>query len=82
MINVANLSAKFPLLVSEEQYEKLRLLKKRGWTQCDSQEEWMVKLHYLRKGYKEKKVDREKFFRLEHDLVIKWLLKQCKIVNR
>ncbi len=77
MINVANLSDKFPLLVTEEQYDTLKALKKGGWTQCNSQEEWMVKLHYLRSGYKEKKIEKQSFFKTERELVIKWLTKQC-----
>lgn len=77
MINVANLSDEFPIWVSEEKYESLKNKKSGGWTNCDTSLEWMVKLHYLRRGFKEQKIDRDAFFRREKDLVVRWWAKWC-----
>ncbi len=77
MINIANLSEKYPVLISPEEYEKLKNKKNGGWSNCDTQTEWMVKLHYLRKGFKEKKIARDSFFEKEKDLVIRWWKKWC-----
>ncbi|PCI27711.1 MAG: hypothetical protein COB67_07930 [SAR324 cluster bacterium] len=78
LINVANLSEEFPLWVTREQYEQLRRLNQGGWTHCQSPEEWMVKLHYLRKGYKAKKIDRATFFQKERELVLRWWSQWCR----
>ncbi len=77
MINVANLSEDFPLKVASEEYDELANKKKNGWSHCDSQKEWMVKLHYLRKGFKEGKISREKFFERESELVLRWWRRWC-----
>ena len=77
MINIANLSDDYPILVSPDEYERLKNLKSNGWSNCQTQKEWMVKLHYLRKGFKEKKISKEEFFKREKELVIRWWLKWC-----
>jgi hypothetical protein len=77
MINVANLSSDFPLWVTPEEYESLSQKKNGGWSNCDTQKEWMVKLHYLRKGFKEKRIDAEVFFQREQQLVLYWWAKWC-----
>ncbi len=77
MINIANMSADHPISVSEEEYETLKNKKNKGWTHCESQKEWMVKLHYLRKGFKEGKIPREQFFVKEKDLVLNWWRRWC-----
>lgn len=77
MINLANLSEEFPIWVSEEEYDTLKNKKTGGWSNCDTQKEWMVKLHYLRKGFKERKIDRESFFTREKELIIRWWAKWC-----
>ena len=71
-INVANLSSDFPIWVSGREYEKLKGEKRQGWSQCRTQKEWMVKLHYLRRGYREGKIGREDFLRREKELVLNW----------
>lgn len=75
MINLANLSSDHPIWVSEEEYEILKIKKKRGWSHCDSQKEWLVKLHYLRKGYKEGRVNKQTFAAKEKELVLNWWLR-------
>jgi hypothetical protein len=77
MINVANLSEDFPIWVSEDEYDTLIKLKRNGWSNCNTQTEWMVKLHYLRSGFKEKKIAREEFFKREKELIIRWWSKWC-----
>ncbi len=77
MVNVANLSPDYPLEVSPEEYEDLKKKKHNGWSNCDSQKEWMVKLHYLRKGFKEGKISPQVFFEREKDLVVCWWRKWC-----
>lgn len=77
MINLANLSAEYPIWISEEEYEALKAKTAGGWSNCDTQMEWMVKLHYLRRGFKEKKISRDDFFKRERDLVIRWWSRWC-----
>ncbi len=77
MINVANLSENHPLNVTEEEYETLKNKKHRGWSNCESQKEWMVKLHYLRKGFKEGRIPSDQFFAKERDLVLNWWQRWC-----
>jgi len=75
MINVANLSADFPIWVDETEYSKLIGQKLKGWSNCDTQTEWMAKLHYLRTGYKSGKISKESFFIKEKELVLNWWIK-------
>ena len=77
MINITHFSESHPIWVSEQKYEELIKKTKRGWSNCSDQEEWMVKLHYLRQGYKEGKIQKEDFFKRERDLVIMWWKRWC-----
>jgi hypothetical protein len=77
MINIANLSEDYPIHVTTEEYEALKNRKVAGWSHCDTQKEWMVKLHYLRKGFKEGKIPAEQFFAKERDLVLNWWRRWC-----
>ncbi len=77
MINIANLSEDFPIEVTPEEYETLKNRKVNGWSNCETQKEWMVKLHYLRKGFKEKKIPADQFFARERDLVLNWWRRWC-----
>lgn len=77
MINLANLSEDFPIWISEEEYDALKNKKQNGWSNCDSQIEWMAKLHYLRKGFKEQKITRNDFFKKEKELIIRWWFRWC-----
>ena len=75
MINVANLSTDFPIWVDDTEYSKLISRKSMGWSNCDTQTEWMAKLHYLRTGYKSGKISKENFFTKEKELVLNWWIK-------
>lgn len=77
MINVANLSEDFPIWISEEEYDTLKVKTNGGWSNCETQMEWMVKLHYLRSGFKAQKIPREDFFKREKELIIRWWAKWC-----
>ncbi len=77
MINICNLSDDFPINVSPEEYEELKNKKNHGWSHCETQKEWMVKLHYLRKGYVDGKIPADQFFTKEKDLVLNWWQRWC-----
>ncbi len=51
-----------PLEVSPEEYEKLVHIKDKGWSHCNSKEEFLAKLHYLRAGLTEGKIDEDEFY--------------------
>lgn len=75
MINIANLSADFPIWIDKIEYSKLIIQKSKGWSNCHTQTEWMAKLHYLRAGYKSGKISKEDFFKKEKELVLNWWIK-------
>lgn len=77
MINIANLSDDFPIWITVEEYDELKNQKQKGWSDCKTQKEWMVKLHYLRKGFKEGKITSDSFFKREKELVLRWWYKWC-----
>ncbi len=77
MINLLTLSPEFPLEIDEETYENLKVKKHRGWSRCDDQLEWLVKLHYLRKGFKEGRVPSDEFRKKEAELVLHWWRRWC-----
>ncbi|MFH2131292.1 MAG: hypothetical protein ABIK68_13035 [bacterium] len=74
---MANLSQDFPIWISPEEYDTLKNKKHGGWSNCETQMEWMVKLHYLRKGFKEQKITRDDFFQREKELILRWWSKWC-----
>jgi len=73
MINLTIFSSENPVMIDNEKYSQL--VKKKGangWTFCDSQMEWLCKLHYLRKGLKEQKLSPSDFADKERRLVVNW----------
>ncbi len=72
LINIAKLSPDFPVWVTPQEYETLKNEKRQGWSHCKTQKEWMVKLHYLRQGYKSGKIDEAQFLKKEKALVLNW----------
>ena len=72
MINLVNLSKNNPIWISDEEFELFVKKNDQGWTNCATQIEWLSKLYYLRKGFKEGKMKKEDFFRKEKELVLKW----------
>ena len=51
MIILTPYSRENPLKISSDEYEKLVHTNEKGWSHCDSKEEYLAKLHYLRDGY-------------------------------
>ncbi len=64
-----------PIEISEDEYAQLVRLKQYGWSVCQTEREWLVKLHYLRQGLKEGKIDETTFQQRETALVLNWLRK-------
>jgi len=76
MINLTPLAEDHPYLVAVADYNRLKNLKHQGeWTECTGELEWLVKLHFVRKLFKEKKIDPQKFQTTEKALVVSWLSK-------
>ena len=59
-----------PVEVSEEEYEKLVHMNENGWSHCNSKEEFLAKLHYLRGGLTQGKINEIEFLEKEKKLVI------------
>ncbi len=82
-INLASAIKNSSYKISKENYQKLEKKKNfQKWSECLSQEEWLVKLHYLRTGYKEKKIPSEEFHLKEKKLVVQWWAKFCSPPNK
>ena len=64
-----------PLQVDEETYQQLTTRKTNGWSQCEDETEWLAKLHYLRAGLREGKLNNGQFEEREARLVANWLRK-------
>ena len=58
--------------VSQEEYEKLVQIKEGGWSHCNSKEEFLAKLHYLRGGLTQGKINEIKFLEREKKLVMNY----------
>ncbi len=61
-----------PIDLDTEAYEQLVRQTEGGWSQCSSTEEWLAKLHYLREGFRQGKIDEAGFREREQQLVIAW----------
>ena len=59
-----------PVEVSQEDYDKLIQIKERGWSHCSSKEEFLAKLHYLRGGLTQGKINKIEFLEKEKKLVM------------
>jgi len=59
-----------PVEVSKDKYEKLVQMKENGWSHCNSKEEFLAKLHYLRGGLTQGKINEIEFLEKEKKLVI------------
>ena len=70
MISLTPYSLENPVEVSEEDYNKLVQMKEKGWSHCDSKEECLAKLHYLRSGFYQGKISIGDFNEREKKLVI------------
>ena len=74
-LNVRPRSERGPLLVDEAEYERLARRASHGWSECADELEWLVKLHYLREGFKAGKLEQAAFEERELRLVEAWLNK-------
>ena len=72
LINVLEFSKESPYFISASEYERLIKKKIKGWSFSSSEKEWLCKLHYLREGYKKKKISSETFLKKEQELIINW----------
>ena len=70
MISLTPYSLGNPVEVSEEYFNKLFKMKEKGWSHCDSKEECLAKLHYLRSGFSQGKISIGHFNEREQKLVI------------
>ena len=59
-----------PVEVTQEEYDKLVHMKERGWSHCNSKEEFLAKLLYLRGGLPQGKINAIEFLEREKKLVI------------
>lgn len=72
MISLMQNATISPLEIDPTEYQSLVQLKQCGWTVCQTQREWLAKLHYLRTGRKEGKIDEASFQEKEKALVLNW----------
>jgi len=70
MISLTPYSLENPVDVTEEDYNKLVQMKEKGWSHCDSKEECLAKLHYLRSGFPQGQTYMVHFNEREKKLVI------------
>ncbi|MBC8259646.1 MAG: hypothetical protein H8E38_11555 [SAR324 cluster bacterium] len=70
MISLTPYSQENPVEVSEEDYLDLVQMKENGWSHCDSKEECLAKLHYLRTGFSQGKIAKGDFSEREKKLVV------------
>ena len=70
MICLTPYSLENPVEVSKEEYEKLVHMKENGWSNCNSKEEFLAKLHYLRGGLTQGKINKIEFLEKEKKLVM------------
>ena len=61
-----------PVEVSQEEYDKLVQMKEKGWSHCNSKEEFLAKLHYLRGGLTQGKINKIEFLEREKKLVFNY----------
>ena len=64
-----------PQEISDEAYDGLVQRREGGWSRCAEETEWLAKLHYLRSGFEQGKLDRSQFEAREFRLVAGWLRK-------
>ena len=70
MIILTPYSRENPIEVSSEEYEKLVHSNEKGWSHCDSKEEYLAKLHYLREGFAQGKISEADFLAREEKIVV------------
>ena len=72
MIRLTSHAIDHPIEVTQEEYDQLVRRTEKGWSQCESREECLAKLHYLRDGLKQGKIEESAFQEREKLLVLNW----------
>ena len=72
MISLTPYSPENPFEVSEKEYNKLVQMKENGWSHCNSREECLAKLHYLRSGFSQGKITKDDFSEREKKLAVSY----------
>ncbi len=72
MINLTPFSLENPVEVSQETFNNLVQMRGKGWSHCDSKEECLAKLHYLRIGFSQGKIAKGDFNEREKKIVISY----------
>ena len=72
MVNLTPHAIENPVEVSQEDYQRLVNKTENGWSQCQSREEMLAKLHYLREGFQQGKINEAAFLERELRLVLNW----------
>ena len=70
MISLTPYSLENPVKVSIKKKKKLVHMNEKGWSHCDSKEEYLAKLHYLREGCVQGKITESDFHDREEKMVI------------
>jgi len=71
-INLTPHAGKFSIFVEEEEYKELIGKKNPGWSETESEREFLAKLHYLRQGMEKKKANPKLILEKEEALVVKY----------
>ena len=72
MITLTPHARQFPIEIDPTEYQQLVQQKQYGWSVCQTQNEWLAKLHYLRQGKKDGKIDEAAFQEKEKALILNW----------
>ena len=72
MINLTPFSMENPVEVSQETFNHLVQMSEKGWSHCDSKEECLAKLYYLRAGFSQGKIAKGDFYEREKKIVISY----------
>ena len=72
MINLTPFSLENPVEVSQETFNNLVQMREKGWSHCDSKEECLAKLHYLRTGFSQGKITKGDFNEREKKIVVSY----------
>ena len=72
MINLTPFSLENSVEVCQEAYDNLVQMSEKGWSHCDSKEECLAKLHYLRTGFSQGKIAKGDFNEREKKIVVSY----------
>ena len=72
MVNLTPFSQENPVEVSQETFNNLVQMREKGWSHCDSKEECLAKLRYLRTGFSQGKIAKGDFNEREKKIVVSY----------